>query len=339
MGFPDLDGSANTGYRMDVSVVVPTRNRYALLAMTIRSVLAQRDVDFEVIVVDDASTDATPSVLANFGDPRIRVIRHDTPQGVSAARNRGIAAARTGWVAFLDDDDLWAPTKLRLQLEAARETGASWVYVGHVNMNVQYRVTGGAPPLPPGQLVKELPQQNVVPGGCSGVMVSKQTLTLTGGFDTEFQPLADWELWLRLARTGPPACVPQPLVAYRLHGAQMSLDAARVESDFRQLAARYDQANSAILFRYLGWWALRTRNHRAAVRYFVRAWLQRRPHYRTSVFAADLRALSRDILENRFRIPLPPARNPDDAAGEPSWEAQGQAWVDELVASCGFHKP
>ena len=323
---------------MDVSVVVPTRNRQVLLPMTIRSVLAQRDVDLEMIIVDDASTDGTPSLLAGFADPRIRVIRQDTQQGVSAARNRGIAAARAPWVAFVDDDDLWAPTKLRLQLDAARETGAPWVYVGHVNMNVQYRVTGGAPPLPPGELMKQLPQENVVPGGCSGVMVSKRTLTLTGGFDTEFQPLADWELWLRLARTGTPAWVRQPLVAYRLHGAQMSLDAARVESEFWQLAKRNDQANPAILFRYLGWWALRTRNHRAAVRYFVRAWLQRRPQYRPSVFAADLQALGRDILKNRFRMSLPPARSPDDATEEPSWKARGQAWVDELVASCGVHK-
>lgn len=324
---------------MDVSVVVPTRNRHELLAMTIRSVLAQRDVDLEVVIVDDASTDGTPSLLASFADPRIRVIRQDTQQGVSAARNRGIAAARARWVAFLDDDDLWAPTKLRMQLDAARETGASWVYVGHVNMNVQYRVTGGAPPLSPGDLLKQLPQENVVPGGCSGVMVSKQTLTLTGGFDTEFQPLADWELWLRLARTGAPACVRQPLVAYRLHGAQMSLDATRVESEFWQLAKRNDQANPAILFRYLGWWALRTRNHRAAVRYFVRGWLQRRPQYLTSVFAADLQALGRDILETRLRMPLPPARNPDDATEESSWKAQGQAWVDEIIAAYGVPEP
>ena len=317
---------------MNVSVVVPTRNRQALLAMTIQSVLAQRDVGFEVIIVDDASTDATSSVIASFGDPRLRVIRHDTPQGVSTARNRGIAAARGDWVAFLDDDDLWAPTKLTSQLHAARETGASWVYVGQVTMNVQYRITSGAPPLPPAELMKQLPQHNVVPGGCSGVMVSIETRAQTGGFDTAFHSLADWELWLRLARVGTPACVSQPLVAYRLHGAQMSLNARRVESEFRQLARRNAQADLAILFRYLGWGALRTSNPRAAAQYFVRAWLQRRPAYRTSVFVADLRALSRDILTNRLGMPLLPARNLD-ASGEPLWKARGQAWVDELVAS------
>ena len=70
-------------------------------------------VDFEVIVVDEASTDDTLRVIASLGDSRIRVIRHSRAQGVSAARNRGVAEARGAWIAFLDDDDLWAPTNWR----------------------------------------------------------------------------------------------------------------------------------------------------------------------------------------------------------------------------------
>jgi glycosyltransferase involved in cell wall biosynthesis len=101
---------------MDVSVVVPTRNRSALLELTLRSVLCQRDVDLELIVVDEGSTDDTPTMLAAVADSRLRVIRNDTPRGVSAARNRGAASARADWVAFLDDDDLWAPDKLTRQL-------------------------------------------------------------------------------------------------------------------------------------------------------------------------------------------------------------------------------
>ena len=110
---------------MDVSVVVPTRNRSALLALTLHSVFRQQDVDLEVIVVDDASADDTAAVLRTIADPRLRLIRHETSQGVSAARNRGAAQARGEWIAFLDDDDLWAPAKLALQLRAARASGAS----------------------------------------------------------------------------------------------------------------------------------------------------------------------------------------------------------------------
>jgi glycosyltransferase involved in cell wall biosynthesis len=327
-----VDICAAESYWMDVSVVVPTRNRSTLLAMTLHSVLRQQGVDLEVIVVDEASTDDTPAVVASFRDPRIRVIHHDSPQGVSAARNRGMAEARAEWLAFLDDDDLWAPNKLTLQLQRARETGASWVYVGHVNINVHQRVTGGAPPLPPSALMEQLPQHNVVPGGCSGVIVSKRALRLAGPFDLRLQPLADWDLWLRLARTGVPACVSQPLVAYRLHGQQMSLAASRAEAEFRMLAGRNAEANPAIFYRYLGWWALRVKNHRGALRFFLRGGLQRRPEYRPSLVAADLASLGRDVFEHRLGINLPRLQRLAPMSEEyRSWRREGQVWVDALV--------
>ena len=318
---------------MDVSVVVPTRNRSALLTMSLRSALRQQHVDFEVIVVDDASTDGTQAVLAAIGDPRIRVIRHDSPQGVSIARNHGTAAARAEWVAFLDDDDLWAPDKLALQLQAARDSGASWVYVGHVNINMDYQVTGGAPPLAPDVLVEQLPRHNVVPGGCSGVMVSKRALTRAGHFDPRFQPLADWDLWLRLAQTGVPGCVSQPLVAYRLHGEQMSLSASRVEAEFWLLTERNPQGSPAILYRYLGWWALRVKNHRGALRMFLRGWLQRPREYRLTVLATDLAALGRDILDHRLGVHSVRLTSGPLSAEQSAWRSQGQAWVDALLAS------
>jgi glycosyltransferase involved in cell wall biosynthesis len=320
--------------QIDVSVVVPTRNRSALLARALRSVLQQREVNLEVIVVDEASTDDTLDVVATFADPRIRVVRHNTPRGVSAARNRGAAQARTDWIAFLDDDDLWAPDKLALQLRAAGETGASWVYVGHVNINTHHHVTGGAQPLPPDALVRELPRQNVVPGGCSGVMVSKRAFIIAGEFDPHLQPLADWDLWLRLARAGLPAWVPRPLVAYRLHGRQMSLDATRVEAEFWMLAARNGAADPAVLYRYVGWWALRVKNHRQALRLFVRAWRQRRPDYPTSALAADLVSVARDVLEHRLGIRLRPLNTSGQLSEEHrSWRSEGQSWVDALVAA------
>ena len=316
---------------MDVSVVVPTRNRSALLALTLRSVLRQRDVDLELIVVDEASTDDTAAVLAAVGDSRLRVIRNDTAQGVSAARNRGAASARADWVAFLDDDDLWAPDKLARQLDAVGQSGAPWVYVGHVNVNMAHRVTGGGPPLPPDELLRQLPRHNVVPGGCSGVMVSKQGLLRAGRFDETLQPLADWDLWLRLAAIGLPACVPEPLIAYRVHGRQMSLDADRIQAEFAVILSRNSQADPAVLYRYLGWWAVRVKDHRAASRFFVRAWLQKRPTYPGHLLARDLAALARDILEHRLRIRLPRRSRPA-AAGEPrAWRARGQAWVDALI--------
>jgi glycosyltransferase involved in cell wall biosynthesis len=318
--------------RLEVSIVIPTRNRSTLLALTLRSVLCQRNVDLEVVIVDEASTDDTPALLASVRDPRVRVIRHDTPRGVSTARNRGAAAAHADWIAFLDDDDLWAPNKLALQLEAARASGALWAYVGHININMHDVVTGGAPPLCPGALVEELPRHNVVPGGCSGVMVSRKGLAIAGMFDERLQALADWDLWLRLSHVGTPACVPQPLVAYRVHGQQMSLDTSRVEDDFRILSDRNPAASPAILYRYLGWWALRVKNHRGALQLFVRGWRQRRSDYSTAMLAADIASLCRDILEHRLHMRWPIVHSSAQLSEEHrAWRREGQAWIDRLV--------
>jgi len=130
-----------------VSVVVPTRNRSRLLAMTLRSVLCQQNVELEVIVVDEGSTDDTAAMLSRLADSRVRVLRHETPYGLSTARNRGAGAAGGDWLAFIDDDDLWAPDKLAQQLRAAASTGRDWVYTGCVNISHDAQIVGGRPPL------------------------------------------------------------------------------------------------------------------------------------------------------------------------------------------------
>src|ERR1044071_8329951 len=119
-----------------VSVIIPTRDRAHLLFRTLQSVLAQSIENLEVMVVDDGSVDANGAVAA-AADPRVRVIRNQEPTGVSVARNRGIAAARGVWIAFCDDDDLWAPNKLQQQLNAADRAGANWAYAGDVNVDDQ----------------------------------------------------------------------------------------------------------------------------------------------------------------------------------------------------------
>ena len=95
-----------------VSVIIPTRNRSTMLAQTLGSVLRQRDIRCEIVVVDEASTDDTQAVLSRLA-AGVRVFRHDVPRGLAAARNSGAAEARGDWLAFLDDDDLWAPDKLQ----------------------------------------------------------------------------------------------------------------------------------------------------------------------------------------------------------------------------------
>jgi glycosyltransferase involved in cell wall biosynthesis len=274
-------------------------------------------------------------VLAALMDRRVRVVHHETAQGVSAARNRGIEEARGEWIAFLDDDDLWAPDKLRLQLEAATKTGRRWVYVGHVNITLANRVTGGGPPLPPDEVLRQLPESDVVPGGCSGVVAIRRVLEEVGLFDRQLQPLADWDLWLRLARTGAPAWVSRPLVAYRVQTASMSMNTSRVQTEFEILARRYGTGNRAILLQYLGWWSARAKRHREAIRFFVQAAWQREREYLVRDLARDVLYIIRDSLASSGTNPVrrfirpSAARRGDEHGG---WRAEGQAWVDALTA-------
>jgi len=213
---------------VDVSVVIPTHNRSALLSRTLRSALRQERVDFEVIVVDEASNDDTPALLSALGDHRVRVIRHEIPRGLSAARNHGAEYARAEWLAFLDDDDLWAPDKLFRQVSAAREAGRDWAYTGSVNIE-NGRILRSTPAPSEEEVVAMLPRFPILPGGGSNVIVRRETFTQVGPFDTRFVCGGeDWELWIRLAKHGWPAGVREPLMAKRIHSSNMFAETDRI---------------------------------------------------------------------------------------------------------------
>jgi glycosyltransferase involved in cell wall biosynthesis len=216
-----------------VSVVVPTKNRRQLLLTTLAGILAQQDVDCDVVVVDDGSTDGTGEAIAALADPRISVLRNPASQGVVAARNRGLAAARADWVGFCDDDDLWAPGKLAAQMAAAEATGRGWAVAGALGFEPDGRVRYETLPATGEELAALLPWVNGVPGGCSNVVSRRRLLDEAGGFDPRLRVLADWELWIRLARHGPPAAVASPLVGYRLHGSNMSTRSDGVLAEMR----------------------------------------------------------------------------------------------------------
>jgi len=257
---------------MTVSVVVPTRNRSSLLSMTLRSVLRQRQVDLEVIVIDEASTDDTAALLATLGDARVRVIHHDRPHGVSAARNRGAAEAHGEWLAFVDDDDLWAPDKLGQQIHAAQTLGRDWAYAGSVNITEGGHVVYGRPPLSPEDVVAALPRYNAIPGGGSNVVMRRSTWMLVGPFDTRLRNTEDWDMWIRLAKHGLPACVRRPLVGYRVHNSNSSLDIAEIVRGTKLIEAlHHTTADWGRLHRWLAESCLRSGQRRDAVRQFTRA--------------------------------------------------------------------
>ncbi|MCI3949104.1 MAG: glycosyltransferase family 2 protein [Acidimicrobiales bacterium] len=225
-----------------VSVVIPTRDRWGMLRATLATVLAQRDVNLEVLVVDDGS-DTDP---AHFpADGRITLLRHETSSGVAEARNAGLAAARGPYVAFTDDDDLWAPDKLSAQLAAIERTGAAWASCGAVGVDDEMRIINNQRPSEHGDVGSRILATNVIPGGGSGVLADTALVRRVGGFDPAFHMVADWDLWIRLGLAAPLAAVDRPLLVYRLHAGGMSLRHDRTYAELRALEEKYAAERAA----------------------------------------------------------------------------------------------
>jgi len=306
-----------------VSVVVPTHNRAALLKRTLRSILQQQVSDLEVIVVDDGSVDDTSAVAA-AADSRVRLLRNSESAGVSAARNRGIAAARGEWVAFCDDDDLWSPEKLAGQLAAAERDGASWAYAGDVNVDDGLRVLSGGPPPKPDAVLALLPRWNPLASGGSNVIVRSRALADVGGFDPSLRRTEDWDLWIRLARIGPPACVCKPLVAYRFHRGNVVADPREMVDEAQQLAARYGiPVDMRAMHRRAAWAALRAGRRLPAVRHYLRA-----------VADGDFRSLGR-IAIALTHPSVGTDRLFNFAGRDAAWIAEAEPWLKAFASSCG----
>jgi glycosyltransferase involved in cell wall biosynthesis len=196
-----------------VSVIIPTYNRAGPVQDAVASVQAQTFRDFEILVVDDGSTDGTTAALAAI--PGIRVVRGETRRGVAAARNLGIAAARGEWLAFLDSDDRWQPEKLARQMAyltaypelLLSQTEEIWVRRGvRVNKPRTHKKTAGWIFLP------SLARCMISP---SAAMVHRKLLADHGGFDEDLPAAEDYDLWLRLTWRYPVGLVDEPLVIKR----------------------------------------------------------------------------------------------------------------------------
>jgi O-antigen biosynthesis protein len=202
-------------HRPRVSVIVPTFNRAAVLPRAIHSVLAQSWTDFELLIVDDGSTDATADVVARHRDPRMRYLRQPRNAGVSAARNRGLRDARGDFVAFLDSDDEWLPGKLLAQLtvfeRAPADLGLVYTGVECVCADGRRRVDV---PEERGDVYRHMLGRNVVHGGGSNVMMRRNVVAVVGFFDERLRAIEDYEYWLRIARFFTVDYVAEPLIRY-----------------------------------------------------------------------------------------------------------------------------
>lgn len=197
-----------------VSVIIPTYNRANLIGRAINSVLNQTYRDFEVIVVDDASTDNTLGVIEQIKDDRIKVIKHKLNAGAAISRNTGVNASKGDYIAFLDDDDIWQPTKIEKHIRVFQISGPN---VGVVYSSLK-QLVGGTEKLIPdarvkkkeGYILKELLKGNFI--GTPASVIRKGCLEKSGGFDESLPKFQDWELWLRIARCYEFKYIPEPLL-------------------------------------------------------------------------------------------------------------------------------
>ena len=197
-----------------VSIIIPSYNRLPLLKEAVDSVLAQNFEDFELIVVDDGSTDGTADEMKKYGG-RVRLLRHPENRGVSAARNRGILNAKGKYIAFLDSDDLWVKGKLKIQVAFLEDnphypicyTDEIWIRRGkRVNpKNKHAKYSGWI-------FEKCLPLCIISP---SSVMMKKTLFSKVGLFDEALPVCEDYDLWLRISARFPVFFINRKLIIKR----------------------------------------------------------------------------------------------------------------------------
>lgn len=225
-----------------VSVLIAVYNAGQFLGQAIASVLSQTYRDFELIAVDDFSTDNSLAILQSFDDPRIRIIQHDANLGASIARNDALAEARGEFIAILDADDVCAPERLERQvafLDANPNVGlvGCGIYDNtDVNGTVLHRSQ-----LP---LDNATIQQTLMNEWCflhSSIMFRKSLQEVVGGYREAFEPAEDHDFVLRILELCHAHNLPEPLVSYRLNPKGLSVSGHRQVNEARSAAIRLAQ--------------------------------------------------------------------------------------------------
>jgi GT2 family glycosyltransferase len=328
-----------------VTAIIPTYNRRELVVQSAFSVLGQTCAKVECLIVDNGSSDGTAEALRALRADRLVVVERDTPLGAAKARNLGIEAARTPWVAFLDNDDLWAPNKIELQLQVLAEyPSARWcatacAYVGgDLTVRPGGRMADG--PLGPakGQLLSSpellglLSRDNVIPGGGSSVLAARELVLAAGGFHDDVPGCEDWDLWVRLARMSPLAYLDRPLAAWRIWEGQGSTNAHMMLRSANLVRTKYFPELGPLDRGYAQvWYGKAARRHlsgkhrvQASEQFLELARVGRAP----GQLAYAVAALISPTLTERRLVRIGPTEPQPDA----QWRALAEPWLRELTA-------
>jgi glycosyltransferase involved in cell wall biosynthesis len=251
-----------------ISVIIPAYNCAKTIKQTIESVLNQSLTDFELLVINDGSTDSTLDIIVSkIKDGRIKVFSY-TNAGANVSRNRGINHAVGEFISFLDADDIWTPDKLATQLQALEEnptTKVAYSWTDYIDENGKFVHSGTHISLN-GNVYEQLLVKNFLENG-SNPLISKDALLAVGGFDESLVAGQDWDMWLRLAREFNFVAVPKVQILYRISANSLSCNLARQEKACLQVLNKaYSKSPESLqhlkaysfanLYKYLTWKAL-----------------------------------------------------------------------------------
>ena len=262
-----------------VSVIIPAYNQAQYLDDAVQSVLEQSYTNYEIIVIDDGSTDNTPAVAAQFGE-KIRYIRQEN-KGLAGARNTGIRAARGELIGLLDSDDQWEPTFLETMVSLAEAHPQAAVYYSGAqymdadgNLLPQILGTSTAPTESPQGMYHTLLRANfIIP---SATVLRKSIIEQAGLFDPQLRSCEDWDLWLRLLPDHKFVGSPAPLLRYRIHGSSLSTNVDGMQYAVRAVIEKHfglDDEN------YAHWPADKRRAYGGVYRYHALTFVQRQNNW------------------------------------------------------------
>lgn len=208
----------------EVSVIVPTYNRADLIRDSIDSVLNQTFQDFEIVVIDDGSTDNTKNIVEEYSDSRIKYF-YQKNAGLNAARNSGIRESCGKYIAYIDSDDIWEPTKLEKQVRVLEKfPDVGLVYCGSSLIDENGSPAGKRPLISHrGYVFEKIIKYNFLYNG-SIVLFRRDCLEKVGLFDEQTVRMTDWEFYLRFAIYYKFYGIPEYLIKYRVHNKTMTND-------------------------------------------------------------------------------------------------------------------
>jgi glycosyltransferase involved in cell wall biosynthesis len=226
-----------------ISVIIGVFNGERYIRDAVASVLSQSFSDFELLIIDDGSTDGTADVIKRFSDARIRY-HYQENLGISAARNAGIKHSKGNYIAFLDCDDIWLEDRLMKQHDLLSENAATGAvysdcYIAGESIDDTKYGRGFFSIVSPkkGRIFKELLSANMIPSPT--MLIRKECFERTGLFDTSLSSAADYDMWLRIAREYNFDFLKEPLAKYREHAGGMSKNRAKAIEDALRVFAKF----------------------------------------------------------------------------------------------------